>query len=168
MLTTERVEITVPGGRILILQFVPADARPLFALIDRNRGHLSQFDDETADKYPDFESVLDSILNPKDPNRLRLGIWCEGDLAGSINFTFGHRNAAEIGYWVGSEFCRQGLATVATRSIIEYAKRLVNVDRVTANAHINNLASRIVLTRAGMEETHRSDTHVFFALGTAG
>ena len=59
---------------ISLRQFSPADTNAIFELIDRNRGHLSQFGDETAAKYPTGKSVLDIITNPKNPGKLRFGM----------------------------------------------------------------------------------------------
>lgn len=160
----ERLELSTLDEGVLLLEFIPNDARPLFELIDQNRGHLNQWDDETAAKYPDFESALRSITNPKDPARIRFGIWFDGILAGTINLTPTSGYTAEIGYWIGSEFCGRGLATIATCTMVEYARRLMYIDRVVANARKENIASQRVLLKAGMTETHRDETHVYFAL----
>ena len=129
---------------------------------ERNRDHLSQWDDETAAKYPDFESVLHRIVHPRDLVKVRLGIWYEGVLAGTINLTQNPAYTAEIGFWVGSEFCGIGLATIATRAMIDYGLRLTFVDSLIASARIENIASQKALKNAGLKETHRDETHVHF------
>jgi len=163
----DRLELTTSGKGVLLLEFIPQDARTLFELIKNNRDHLSQWDDETASKYPDFGSVLRNITHPKNPDKIRLGIWADGGvLAGTINITPKGSHASEIGYWVGREFCSRGLATIATKAVIQYGKRLVHTDEMIASAHLDNLASQRVLLKAGMSETRRNDTLVWFAVNT--
>lgn len=168
MTILERLEQTTSNESVLLLEFIPQDARLLFWLIKKNRDHLSQWGDRTSEKYPDFESVLKSIVSPKNPSRIRLGIWCDGTLAGTINLTprIDKTYTARIGYWVGSEFGGIGLATIATRAMIEYCRRLTFVDQLIADARIENIASQKVLKKAGLVETHRDEKHVHFAVST--
>lgn len=159
----KRLELATSDEGVLLLEFIPEDARPLFELIDRNRDHLSQRDDETAAKYLDFESVLQSITHPKNPDKIRLGIWSDGVLTGTINITPKGGCVSEIGYWVGSEFCGKGLATIATRAVIQYGKSLVDTCEMIAYTHPDNTASQKVLLRAGMYETRRDVAQVWFS-----
>jgi len=165
-MTNKRLELTTSDEGVLLLEFIANDARPLFEIINRNRDHLSQRDDETAAKYPAFESVLCSITDSKNLQKIRLGIWAKGVLTGTINITPGAGYTSEIGYWVDSKFCGRGLATIATKAVIQYGKRLVNTDQMIANTHIDNPASQKVLLKAGMSETRRNDTLVWFAVNT--
>jgi len=166
-MTNDRIELTTSDEGVLLLEFIPQDARPLFELINNNRVHLSQWDDETGSKYPDFQSVLRSITHPKNPDKIRLGIWSDGVLAGTINITpTKGRFTREIGYWVGNEFCGKDLATISTQRVILFGHRNGTTDRMIANAHIENLASQRVLLNAGMTETRRNETEVWFAVNT--
>src|SRR5260221_3426993 len=100
------LEIQSSDGQIVLRQYTPEDADEVFALIDQNRGYLSQFGDDTSDKYPTLESFRESILSPKKPSRLRFGIRSkDGVIVGSINLTPDDDNPkrAEIGYWLGKE-----------------------------------------------------------------
>ncbi len=130
-------------------QFIPEDAAPLFALIDRNRQHLSQWGDTTAQKYPDFKSVLTSITNPLNPERYRFGTWNQGQLVGTINLTCRSERTAEVGYWIGSEFCKQGFARIATAALVSYAFTMFDLEYIVADVQTSNLASQTVLKRAG-------------------
>lgn len=164
MTTLERLELATLNAGVVLLEFIPDDARLLFELIDRNRSHLSQWDDETATKYLDYESVLSSIMHPQNPSRIRLGIWVVGALVGTVNFTHKPDKVAEIGYWVGREFCGLGLATLATLAMIAYVKRSWGVSRLVAHAHRENRASQKVLRKAGFVESHFNEQYAFFTL----
>lgn len=117
------IEIYSPDGEIVLRQFTLGDSEEIFQLIDRNRGHLSQFGDDTAQKYPTLESVRGSIERPKNPKRLRFGIRNkEGILAGSINLTPDEDNPerAEIGYYLVAEFQGKGYVTRAVETLTDY------------------------------------------------
>ena len=165
-MTIDRLELTTSNEGVLLLEFIPQDARPLFDLIDRNRNHLSQNGDTTAVTYLDFELVLRSITHSAHRDKIRMGIWSDGILSGTINLTPKAPYSREIGYWVGSEFCGRGLATMAAKRIIQFGHRNNITDRMTANARIENVASQRVLLKAGMSETRRDHTSVWFAVNT--
>jgi ribosomal-protein-alanine N-acetyltransferase len=67
---------------------------------------------------------------------------------------------AEIGYWIGVPYWRNGYATEATRALIAYAFDELGLNRVYAYHFIGNPASGRVLEKAGMrfEGTRRQHT----------
>src|SRR3972149_8449501 len=97
--------IEIVGQRVRLKPFAVKDAPQIFALIDRNRPHLPQHHDPTAEKYKSVEAVIESIENP-NPRRSRFGIWNqESQLVGSINIEVDENEStkAEVGYYLGSE-----------------------------------------------------------------
>jgi ribosomal-protein-alanine N-acetyltransferase len=60
-----------------------------------------------------------------------------------------HRRAA-LAYWCAIDSWGQGYATEAVRAIIEYGFRALALNRVYAECHGDNPASRRVLEKAGM------------------
>jgi len=154
---------------VVLKQFILADAKPLFELIDRNREHLSRWGDRTGKKYPSLVSVERSISRPPQLSRLRLGIWSGLCLVGNIdlapmtNAETCRNDLAEVGYWVGSEFCRQGFATVATVALTERALYKMGFLAILARVHKKNGASRRVLERAGFQLEKTSHTFFYFA-----
>ena len=60
-----------------------------------------------------------------------------------------HRRA-ELGYWCAIDYWGRGYATEAVRAVIEYAFRELALNRVHAECHGDNPASRRVLEKAGM------------------
>ncbi len=61
---SERVILTNPNSSLVLKELVLEDARPYFDLVDSCRAHLSQFGDDTAQKYPNVKSVSTSIKRP--------------------------------------------------------------------------------------------------------
>lgn len=74
--------------RVFLRLYIPEDAPAAFALIDRNRAHLSRHNEPTALNYPTYERFERSITHSSNEKRLRFGIWnSDGDIVGSINLT---------------------------------------------------------------------------------
>ena len=138
------LEITV-DGELQLKQYSPEDAQPAFDLIDRNRSHLSNHGEPTGNKYPTKESFLESITHPKNPDKLRFGIWDRDTLVGSINL-IQFNSVAEIGYYLGKEFTGRQYTVRATKALVQYA--FANgFDMVFAKVHEENVASRRVLEK---------------------
>jgi len=147
--------IKTSNPEIKLKKFSPEDSPVIFNLINENRKHLSQSyssgkKDKTSEKYPNLESVLESIKNPSNPNKLRFGIWHNEKYVGSINLT-PEGDKAEIGYYIGSKFINKGYATLATIALTDYALR--TFDQLYAKVEFENNASARVLEKAGFIET---------------
>lgn len=146
--------IETERSEVVLRQIMQDDAGALFRLIDANREHLSHHGDDTAKKYPSLDSVMQSITDPLNSLRLRLGIWVfeqEGkkELAGAINLTTGGKNSAVVGYWLGEEYTGKGFATTACKALVGYVSRHRPFSQLVASTHAGNIASRRVLGRAG-------------------
>lgn len=160
------LEIKSTGERIQLRQFTPADAREIFELIDGNRDHLSQLGDETAQKYPTYESVLESIVKPKNPKRLRFAIRTtdEGEFLGNINLTPDEDNPqrGEVGYYMGSEYQGKGFSTEAVNMLCDFAFGELKYKELYAKVHSDNKASQRVLTKTRFVQTGaRGDDLIF-------
>lgn len=166
----QRVVLRTPLPGVVLKQFVPTDAEPLFELVDQNRDHLAhlgQWDDNTTEKYPGFESVRRSITHPPIPSKLRLGIWRNRCLIGTVNLSpmtnayTDQNDLANIGYWISEEFCGQGLATTAVMALVKYAFQRMGILTVLAQVHKENVTSQRVLERVGfrMECTEGDSLH---------
>ncbi len=145
--------ITLEAEGLVLKQFTPEDAQVIFDLIDRNREHLSQNGDQTSEKYPTLESVLESITHPSNPNRLRFGIWENGTYVGTINLTIQETQEgkeAEIGYYLGKEFEGRGYMTKAAKRIVQYSLDELQLNEVHAWLNRNNSRSAETIKRAGL------------------
>lgn len=154
-ITSNPLEIRSLEFRISLKQFTPEDSKAIFELIDRNRDHLSQFGDETATKYPSEKSVLDSITNPKNPNKLRFGVWDDGQFVGSINLIPDENgeSKAEIGYYLGAEFTGKGYMSKAVKTLVDYAFSHLGYKSLFGNVHPDNTNSQRVLLKSGFRKT---------------
>jgi RimJ/RimL family protein N-acetyltransferase/mannose-6-phosphate isomerase-like protein (cupin superfamily) len=155
------LELPTEQETVRLRQLTIADAPAYFAAVDSNRDHLSQFGEDTNSKYPDLASVVASIANPTDPNRLRLGIWDKDTFVGSANLT-PDEYGAEIGYWLDSRHTHKGYATLATRALAHYAAG--RYPHVHAEVTEGNEASVRVLERAGFRQMAAEAGRLVFEL----
>jgi RimJ/RimL family protein N-acetyltransferase len=63
------------------------------------------------------------------------------------------RDGAELGYWLGVPFWRQGYATEAARALIDYAFAELGHQALQSGARVSNPASRRVLEKCGFQWT---------------
>ena len=58
--------------------------------------------------------------------------------------------SAELGYWIGQSFWRQGYCTEAARAVLGYGFELLELNRVYASYLTRNPASGRVMQKIGM------------------
>ena len=152
---------------ISLRQFSIEDVDDIFDLIDRNREHLSQYEDDTAEKYSKRKDVLDSIVKPDDPSKLRFGIWANGIYVGTVNLTpdkGGDR--AEIGYYLGKEFMGRRYMTRSVNRVVRYGLDDLEFSEIYGKVHRDNISSIAVLSRCGfsVDEDRSNDRDFCFSI----
>jgi RimJ/RimL family protein N-acetyltransferase len=83
-----------------------------------------------------------------------LAIEADGEAVGAIGWVRGtdvERYSAEIGYWLGEAYWRQGIASEALLLATEHAFAAINLLRLFALPFADNLGSIRVLEKAGYE-----------------
>lgn len=175
----DRIDV---GADVALKRLTLDDAEELFALIDRNRAHLSQFGERTSAKYPTISSLVESIRHPPDPVKLRMCIQASGEIVGSINLMPYHSAMtpycrahippfdadppfiAEIGYYLGAEHGGRGYMSQAVGVLTSYAFQY-GFDELFATIHPENIPSIRVVERNGYRETLAlSDKKTFLKL----
>ncbi len=161
-----RLTFPLRDGVVTLRQYAIEDAPAAFALIDRNRTHLSRFAEETAKKYPTLESFEASIITPNNPLRIRMGIWNQlGVIVGSINLTpkTPRSYSAEIGYYLGFEFQHQGYMTRSVSTLTDFAFDWLGYSKLYAKVSKENVMSAKVLLRAGYMESGEREGKVIYS-----
>lgn len=141
-------------SELRLLQAHQAEA--LYALADRNRAHLRQWL-TWVDSAHDVSFILDFIRGRLEAlaagQGYSLSIWHNGRLAGVVGLydldLFVRK--AEIGYWLGQEFEGLGLMTRSVRVLLDYAMGEVGLSRVQIRVHVDNLRSRAIPERLGLQ-----------------
>jgi RimJ/RimL family protein N-acetyltransferase len=85
-----------------------------------------------------------------------------GEVIGGISIVESeHHRRAELGYWCAIDFWGRGYATEAVRAVIDHGFRVLALNRVHAECHGDNPASRRVLEKAGMTFEGRLRQHSY-------
>lgn len=157
-------EIRSATGAISLRQFTSGDAREIFELIDRSRQHLSQHGEDTAIKYPTFESLNESIVHPLNPKRLRFAIRNkDGKIVGGINLTpeSDDPKTGEIGYYLGAEEIGYGYASMAVEALTKFGFENLGYEVIYGKVAETNTPSIKVLNSTGFTEERRENGYVY-------
>lgn len=149
------------GGGALLRRYRIEDLDPLWDAIEQERDRIGRWMPwvEAAGTKDVERAWLERLV--ADPTNLDgLGIWVEGEFAGSTGLNvdpFGI--TAEIGYWIRRRFEGRGLVTKACEALLELAFGELAVHRVVIRAGTDNLRSRAIPERLGFtfEGVHREE-----------
>lgn len=61
-------------------------------------------------------------------------------------------NKGELGYWIGRAYWGNGFATEAVNEVIDFGFNQLNLNKIWAAAISRNVASKIVLEKAGLQK----------------
>lgn len=126
----------------------------IFLAIDQNRVFLRKwlpfvdFTQKLADTERFIRSVTSKITSNRDDVYV---IWYKYEFAGLIGFKDIDRvnDKIEIGYWLVKKMTGKGLATEATRKMINLAFRNMDMNRVVIRCGVGNDKSSAIPRRLG-------------------
>ncbi|MFD8013604.1 GNAT family N-acetyltransferase [Streptomyces sp. NPDC058955] len=133
-------------------------AAEYYALIDRNREHLTQHGDYQTLAASDYKTAHAELLNDPSPS-LRRGILLHGALIGRVDLVAVNPPKYGLGYWLDHEATGHGYATAACRALIEYGAAVLGATDVFAGVTHGNCKSSTVLTRLGFEVAEVFETY---------
>lgn len=82
---------------------------------------------------------------------LAVTLRASAELIGATGLTVApEHQRAELGYWIGVPYWRQGYATEAARLLVDYAFGVMKLHRIFAHHFVRNPASGRVLEKIGM------------------
>lgn len=146
--------------RLLLRPFYPEDA-PALALVANDFG---VFDTTVAVKHPfDLAAAYEWMAPLKDAYETGIRTtWAiilnkecgTGPLMGMVSLSTeeADQGVAELGYWLGSSYWRQGFATEAAEAAVTYAFEALGLIRLQAYHFTRNPASGHVLLKLGFKE----------------
>ena len=100
----------------------------------------------------DAEGYIRSCVEQEEQGQLCRAIVVDGKAAGSIGLFLGndvYRKSAELGYWLGRPFWRQGIMTASVEEMCALGFAVWDIVRIYAEPYAINAGSRGVLEKAG-------------------
>lgn len=129
-------------------------AEALFQLIDSSRTALEPWMDWVKQIHTPKEVhrfLFDAIRFNEGQQRCTFLVRSEQQLAGLVSLVrveWKHHNA-ELGYWLGTGFRDQGLATKSCSRLLDYAFKELCLNRITIRVPANNDRSAALAKRLG-------------------
>jgi ribosomal-protein-serine acetyltransferase len=140
--------------RTVLRSPTPADAAPIFALVDSQRAHLRRWLGwvDAVRERAQIEAFLAGVLErERAGTSLELVIEHRGAHAGICGFRSidAANRAAEIGYWLSAELQGAGVMTRACRALVTHGFETLGLNRIALAAAVENAKSRAVAERLG-------------------
>jgi [ribosomal protein S5]-alanine N-acetyltransferase len=109
------------------------------------------------------QHARDFLAMASDPDKIWLAITLRSDgrQVGGVGLRVDRQHQhAELGYWLGVSYWRQGYATEAAREMMRYGFEDLSLHRICASYFKNNEASGRVLQKLGMSQEGCQREHV--------
>lgn len=151
---TLKTEILAISPQIRLLPARVSDAAALSALIANNMTHLGGFMPKVVRLHTceAAEAYLQGVVESNGEGELlEWHIFTGETLCGAIrlNHIEPENRKVSMGYYVGAQFCGQGLATASIRAVLRFVFERLEFNRVQIKCASANLASQRVAERLG-------------------
>jgi RimJ/RimL family protein N-acetyltransferase len=138
-----------------------SEAAAYYALLDRNRAHLTQFGNYQAEGKATLAWVKRSLKRPAAG--LRFGLWYSGELVGRIELAAWAQHRFTLAYWLGSEHVGRGLMTHALTRLMQHGRESFGATAFFAGVTHGNSRSAAVLRGLGYEIAIDHCDHTVFS-----
>jgi ribosomal-protein-alanine N-acetyltransferase len=155
-------------GDVYVRSIRARDARPLRALLKKNRSWLQQWE-ATIPGYSEFPPVGDiirSLLRLARQNQAApFVIEHDGDVVGQVTvsgLSFGSLSSGSIGYWIAEDRAGKGITPTAVALVADWCFTGLGIHRVEICIRPENESSLRIVRKLGMryEGLRRSYIHI--------
>jgi len=140
-----------------IVALQESDLADMYRQVQRSRDNLVELGWIAQADWPLFYRHYHTIINQKKLDIFAVRV--DSEYAGAVEVG-DCGDHYQIGYWLGADYCGQGLATEAVSSVLGR----LDERPVTADTLKTNQASARVLEKNGFILERTSDTHCFYRL----
>lgn len=125
-----------------------------FNLIDYFRILFRTLDKEYSKEREDtfFSYFLKGLTSVSQKDSYEFAILVDGKFAGNIGFFNPKKGEYELGYFVLKKFRNKGIATKATKKMLDFGFNKLKLKKIWAGTDINNPSSSRVLKKLGFEK----------------
>jgi len=130
------------------------DAREVYAMIDKNRGHFDVWlpgVNDTNSKEKAEANIAKWEDEAKNRKSFILGIFKDGRYVGNIDLHdfYEEAKSASMGYWISEDAQGNGIVTGCARALISYAFDEMGLNRIRIYCATPNKKSRAIPERLG-------------------
>lgn len=145
-------ELPIRTDRLVLRPLEPADAPAVTRLVNDYSvaGNLSRVPFPYRDGLA-LEWIAATRAQIEAGTGCHLAITQGGALVGCVGLTLRQNGPAELGYWVGRKFWRQGIAREAATALCAWGERVLGLTEFEASALTDNDGSHAVLRAIGFE-----------------
>jgi len=152
---------------IIIRKLKPEDAETSWKW--RNNPELWKFTDRTHSNYITKEveqAWIERVLSDEADKRFAICLGKEQRYIGNIHLSISEDKVGECHIFIGDKTqWGKGIAYKSTMLLIEYARQNLQLNRIRAKIHTDNMASRVNLNKMGFKETGETcGQYLFFEL----
>ncbi|MGF6845471.1 ribosomal-protein-serine acetyltransferase [Chitinophaga sp. W3I9] len=146
-------EITV-NENIYLRQLQVQDAPLVYKQLDASRKSLRRFlpwVDYNTNEEHSLRFIQLMLRKAEEQEAIALGVWYKEQFCGVIDLHgWDHQlQKAEIGYWIGEEFQRKGIATAACKGLISFAFKKLHLNKIEIRFVLQNERSGQIPIRLG-------------------
>jgi ribosomal-protein-serine acetyltransferase len=144
-----QIELCTDDPSLSLRELTFAQADEYYALIDRNRDHLTQFGNYQDEGRATLKWVQIALTRPA--RELRFGIWSAGKLVGQAELAQKQRTGFALAYWLGHEHVGHGVMAKALFRLMRHARERFGATAFFAGVTHGNVKSAAVLRKLGYE-----------------
>jgi ribosomal-protein-serine acetyltransferase len=156
------IELRTADRELFLRELTVADADEYYALIARNRVHLTQFGNYQDEGAATLAWVKASLA--RSASGLRFAIWHQGALVGRAELVPKLPGHYGLGYWLGREHVGHGVMTKTVSRLLEHARETLEAVAFFAGVTHGNAKSVAVLRRLGFVPAVTRADHTVFTL----
>ena len=147
---------TVLDERTCLKPLTLDDVAAFYGVLQQNRSHLDEWLRWSGriQTPADAKAFIQRFeLKQEQNDGFHLGIWQDETLMGGVICHFiNHESArSEVGYWLSANAVGHGLASRATRTVIDYLFSVMQLHRVKIVCGVDNHRSRAIPERLGFQ-----------------
>ena len=155
------LELSTADSSLVLRESSLAEANEYYALIVRNRLHLTQFGNYQDEGHASLAWVKRSLSRPRDG--LRFGVWSSGKLVGRVELALRTRSQFTLAYWLGRDHLGRGLMKASLFRLMQHARERFGATAFFAGVTHGNQKSAAVLLGLGYAAAIDHADHTVFA-----
>lgn len=147
--------LTLDGGDGLVLrELVRSEASTVIASVEKSEDRFRESDPTILETYGQLDVLVTGIRYQNRDFRM-FGLWSAEAFAGIASLRLKkesvRKKSGDVAYWVDEDHVMQGIASRATRTIIDFGFQQPNVETIGTRVFTGNVASAATSQAAGLK-----------------